>query len=427
MKLLIIQIAGLGFDFASAQGLQEIEGCAIKPIQPVFPALTCTAQATLRTALPPSRHGMIANGFMDRSLRRPLFWEQSSALVEGERIWKEFRAKGGTAAMTFFQQSLGESVDQIISPAPVHKHNGGMIMGCSSKPESLYAGVQQQTGGPFKLHRYWGPLASTASSQWIAKAAAAMLSSADAPDLLLTYLPCLDYDLQRHGTSHSKSKKALKELQRELTLLFKTAHDNGYEVAAFGDYAIGDVTGGCVFPNQALKKAGLLKTRRLKKMLYPDMHQSKAFAVVDHQVALVTCFDLSAVSKTAELLQSLEGVDSVLDAARQIDCQVNHPRCGDLLITAKPGYWFAYPWWNHKSEAPDYAAHVDIHNKPGYDPCELFFGANPFHTSQDTSRIKGTHGLTGPGCETALFTTLPLEADTLLTLAMELRKTLSPT
>jgi predicted AlkP superfamily pyrophosphatase or phosphodiesterase len=425
MKILVIQIAGLGFDFASAQGLQEIEGCALRPLQPVFPALTCTAQATLRTALPPAQHGMIANGFMERSLRKPLFWEQSSALVEGERIWEQFRTRGGTVAMAFFQQSLGECVDQFISPAPVHTHSGGMIMGCSSKPESLYAGLQQQVGGPFKLHRYWGPLASTASSRWIAKAAAAMLSSADAPDLLLTYLPCLDYDLQRYGINHSKSKRALRELQRELTLLFKTAHNHGYEVVAFGDYAIGNVNGGCVFPNKALKKAGLLKTRRVKKMLYPDMHQSRAFAVVDHQVALVTCFDPGAVSKTAELLQSLEGVDSVIDAARQTELQVNHPRCGNLLITAKPGYWFAYPWWNHKSEAPDYAAHVDIHNKPGYDPCELFSGANPFHISRNTSRIKGTHGLTGPRYQTALFTTLDIKPASLLELSLQLKTILT--
>jgi len=424
MKLLIIQIAGLGFDFARENGLTEIAGVELQALDTVFPALTCTAQATLRTALPPSKHGMIANGFMDSILRKPLFWEQSSALVAGERIWSEFRNKGGSVAMTFFQQSLGEDVDQIISPAPVHKHNGGMIMGCSSKPESLYAGLQQHTGGPFKLHRYWGPLASTASSQWIAKATEGLLKSADAPELVFTYLPCLDYDLQRYGTSHPKCVKIFKELQRELLQLFDAARDNGYDVVAFGDYAITDVSGGAVLPNLALKKAELFKIRRLKKMLYPDMHQSRAFAVVDHQVAMVTCFDKSAIDKTREIMQSLEGVDTVMDSTAQREMQVEHPRSGDLLLTAKPGFWFAYPWWNSAAEAPDYAAHVDIHNKPGYDPCELFFGSNPFRTSQDTSRIKGTHGRTGPGYETALFSTIPIKAKSLLELAIKLKKTL---
>ncbi|MDA3927037.1 MAG: alkaline phosphatase family protein [Kiritimatiellae bacterium] len=425
MKLLIIQIAGLGFDFASAQGLSEIAGCKAQKLQPVFPALTCTVQATLRTAQPPSKHGVAANGFMETRLRKALFWEQSSALIDGERIWNKFRENGGSVGMAFFQQSLGESVDQIISPAPLHKHNGGMIMDCSSKPESLYAALQQFAGGPFKLHRYWGPLASSASSQWIAKAITGLINSADTPDLLFTYLPCLDYDLQRHGTDHPKSAKAAKELRRELTLLFNSAKDNGYDVIAFGDYAITDVSGGAIFPNRTLKKAGLLKTRRVKSMLYPDMHQSKAFAVVDHQVAMVTCFDQSVTANAAELLSSIEGVDSVMDAEEQSRHQANHPNSGDLLITAKPGYWFAYPWWNHNAEAPDYAAHVDIHNKPGYDPCELFSGTNPFHTSQDTEKIKGTHGLTGPGYETALFTTLNLNPETLLELSQQLKERLS--
>ena len=34
--------------------------------------------------------------------------------------------------------------------------------------------------------------------------------------------------------------------------------------------------------------------------------------------------------------------------------------------------WFAYGWWTDDARAPDYARTVDIHRKPGYDPCELF-------------------------------------------------------
>jgi hypothetical protein len=39
---------------------------------------------------------------------------------------------------------------------------------------------------------------------------------------------------------------------------------------------------------------------------------------------------------------------------------------------------------------------VDIHSKPGYDPCELFFGGwLPPKTSLDASRVKGSHGRPG--------------------------------
>ena len=42
-------------------------------------------------------------------------------------------------------------------------------------------------------------------------------------------------------------------------------------------------------------------------------------------------------------------------------------------LLAEPDAWFAYPFWLDDRLAPDYARTVDIHRKPGYDPCELFF------------------------------------------------------
>ena len=47
-------------------------------------------------------------------------------------------------------------------------------------------------------------------------------------------------------------------------------------------------------------------------------------------------------------------------------------RFADLVVLAKPQSWFAYPFWLDDAKAPDYARTVDIHRKPGYDPCELF-------------------------------------------------------
>jgi predicted AlkP superfamily pyrophosphatase or phosphodiesterase len=420
-KLLIIQTAGWGYDFVTRNGVREIGGLEVRPLQPVFPALTCTAQATLRTGQPPACHGMPANGFFDAALRKPFFWEQSSALVQGPRIWEAFRDRGGTVALAFFQQSLGEAVDQLVSPAPVHTHGGGMLMGCYSKPDDLAARLTRTAGRPFRLRHYWGPLASVKASDWIADAVAGLLSAPDAPDLCLTYLPGLDYDLQRFGPRHPKSVKALAVVRRELEHLFAAARANGYEVLAFGDYAITATENGAVFPNRALRDAGLFAVRRIKGMCYPDFHQSAAYALPDHQIAMVSCFEPSALPRVADALRSLDGVAQVLDRARQAERGVDHPRAGDLLLVARPGRWFAYPWWQDAREAPDYARHVDIHNKPGYDPCELFFGRTPFSVSLDTAKVKGTHGLAGAGCETALVSSLPLKADSLLDLAQELR------
>ena len=79
-KLLVIDVAALGWSLVS--NLPEFRSA-----QSVFPAVTCTIQASFRTAAPPAKHGMIGNGMFFRDLRKVLFWEQSSALVEGQRIW----------------------------------------------------------------------------------------------------------------------------------------------------------------------------------------------------------------------------------------------------------------------------------------------------------------------------------------------------
>ena len=420
-KLLVVQVAGFGHAFSARHGVDTVAGLPLRPLTPVFPALTCTAQATLRTGVPPDGHGIVANGFLDPVLRRPAFWEQSSALVGGPRIWEAFRARGGTVGVTFFQQSLGESADWLLSPAPIHTHGGGMIMGCYSKPDALAARLETAVRRPFRLSRYWGPLASVKSSEWIADAMAAALAEPDAPDLLFTYLPGLDYDLQRFGPDHPKSARALAAVRSELERLFAAARANGYEAVAFGDYAITPVTRGPVFPNRALREAGLFAARKVRNMAYPDFYQSRAFALADHQVAPVFCFDPAALPRVRDRLAGLPGVARVLDKAGQAAAGVAHPRAGDLLLVAEPGAWFAYPWWTDPREAPDYAAHVDIHSKPGYDPCELFFGRTPFSVSQDASRICGTHGLAGPGCEAAWVSTQPFKADSLLELAGGMR------
>ncbi len=420
-KLLVIQVAGWGHAFSERHGVRRIAGLPVCSSEAVFPALTCVAQAALRTGLDPAGHGILANGFFDRTLRKAWFWEQAATLVEGPRIWEAFRGCGGTVGLAYFQQSLGESADQILSPAPIHKHGGGMILAHYSRPPDLEARLTRAAGGPFRLCRYWGPLASVDSSEWITRAVAAWLAQPDAPDLVFAYLPGLDYDLQRFGPEHPKSVRALTVVCAEIERLFAAARANGYEALAFGDYAITPVTHGPVFPNRALRDAGLFAVRAVRGRAYPDFYQSRAFALADHQIAPVFCPDPVALPQTRAVLETLNGVDRVLDSAEQAALGLAHARAGELLLVAKPGAWFAYPWWTDPREAPDYAGHVDIHNKPGYDPCELFFGRMPLRTGADADRIRGTHGLTGAGYETAWVSTVPFSFKTLPLLAASIR------
>jgi predicted AlkP superfamily pyrophosphatase or phosphodiesterase len=389
-KLLVVSAAALGWDQARRL---NAAGFSFKPTAAVFPALTCVAQASFRTAATPDAHGMVANGLWFPELKKVLFWEQAASLVEGPRIWDALRAAGRTVGMLFWQQILGESVDIVLSPRPIHKHQGGMIQDCYSQPSDLYAHLCSKLGRSFNLTHYWGPLASRKSSEWIADATCAIMADDKlAPDLLFVYLPHLDYDLQRQGPESSAAARARDVLGALLAKVRAAAESSGYDWLVFGDYSIGPVTAPAIFPNRALREAGLFWTRSVKGMAYPDFFNSHAFAVVDHEIAHIFARDGEAKRKAREVLEKLPGIESVIEGEARRSVKLLHRRTGDLVLVARRGTWFAYPWWTDRREAPDYATHIDIHNKPGYDPCELFFGWPPLSISLNTARVKGSHG-----------------------------------
>jgi len=411
-KLLIVDVAALGWDLATrSTALGGGEGVAFHPIETVFPALTCTVQASFRTEALPCFHGVVANGFYGRHLRRAFFWEQSARLVYGRRIWEPLRGRGRRVGLLFWQQSLGESVDLVLSPRPIHKHHGGMIQDCYSQPPDLYDALSKRVGRRFNLFQYWGPTAGRGSSEWIAAATAALLRDRDrAPDLLFTYLPHLDYDLQRHGPDSPPAADAAATVGRLLAGLRAAAAETGYDWMIFGDYAMAPVTRPPVFPNRILRDAGLFRVRSVRGRAYPDFFASRAFALADHEVALVYTDDAASARAAADAL-ARAGHVQVLDREGQRHAGVDDPANADLLLVAEEGSWCAYPWWTDDREAPDYATHVDIHNKPGYDPCELFFGFPPPRIATDAARLRGTHGRAGPGRRTAWATSLPIDRE----------------
>lgn len=425
-KILLLQCAALGYEFLKKQaGDCRIGSLSFRPADSVFPALTCTVQATMRTAAGPGSHGVGGNGFFSRELAGARFWEQSSALIDGERIWRGFRESGRTVGQLFWQQSLGGDSDFLLSPAPVHRHGGGIIEGCYSRPGGLYAAISNRIGAGFKLRSYWGPMAGVKSSLWIRDAVKFVMEEC-APDLLLAYLPHLDYRLQASGPDSAQAAKAFRELSAILEEILRFAADTGYGVVVFGDYAIKGVSRH-VLPNKALREAGLFRTREVKGMLYPDFYASRAFAMVDHQVAQVIVPDQKDTGMVAEVLGALPGVGRVIGECEKKELSLDHPRLGELIVEAEPDSWFAYYWWDERRRAPDYATHVDIHNKPGFDPCELFFGRFPFSVSMRPSRIKGSHGITGPGREVAWAGNVDFknEPDSLQGLAGELKRLLA--
>jgi len=387
-KQLFVFVAGLGYADLERNKALETAGLSFRPATSGFPAVTCTAQATFRTAAVPREHGMTSNGYYSRTLMKPAFWEQSAALVQGPRIWERARAAGAKVGMYFWQQSLGEAVDTVVSPAPIHKHGGGMIMRNYTQPAGM-GDILRSLNGTFPLHRYWGPLASPKVGRAVIADFKAM-AEAHAPDVAFLYLPTLDYEAQRFGPASSRARKAMGEFRRQLDVLAAFARDGGAALTVCGDYAIGPVTAPPAYPNRTLRQAGLFATRPVASRAYPDFYTSRAFAMCDHEIAHVYVKRPEDVAPAAAALRATGDYACVEERADQ---DWAHPSAGEILLVAKAGSWCAYPWWTDSREAPDYATHIDIHNKPGYDPCELFFGRLvPPGTCQDATRIKGTHG-----------------------------------
>ena len=392
MRHIVVSVAGLGWRDLERRGATGLAGLRFSAASSVFPAVTCSAQGALRTGLPASRHGMVCNGWWSRDLRRSFFWEQSSALVSGERVWAEARAAGRTVGMFFFQQSLGEDVDFIVSPAHIHRHGGGSVLYRYTVPPEADAALKASNGA-FPLWRYWGPLAHPKAGDACLRDFFAAARLYD-PDIAFLYLPTLDYDAQRFGPDDRRCDRAFAFLRRQLERLADFASRAGAQMHVCGEYAIAPVSAPPAFPNADLRRAGLFSVRDVGGRSYPDFHRSRAFAMCDHEVAHVFVRDPDDIDAARDALLSTGRYESV--NARCDGGEWAHTTtAGELLAVAASGSWCAYPWWTRRGEAPDYATHIDIHNKPGFDPCELFFDRGPWlhpRTCQDHSRVGGTHG-----------------------------------
>lgn len=392
MKLIVVVSAALGSELFSARARAPFwSQLAPREIDSFFPALTSPVQAALRTAAGVEVHGMGAGGYFDRTLKKVFYREQSSLLFSGPRIWEDFRARGGKVAQVCLQQSLGNDSDFYLLPAPIPKYSGGMVENFLSRPKDLYRQICEETDQEFSLARYWGPFTSVKASRWITAATGALAKRmADGESLILTYLPHLGYETQRDGPGSSDAEEAFEEYEECLEEILVMAKQEGYEVLILGDYEITDADRP-LFPNRLLAEKGFLSLSEADDMLYPDFFSSRAFALAEHQICHVYVNDPADIPAVQSLFEAMPGVSCVIPRADAPEW--DHPRCGELILEAEPGAWFAYHWWDDPDQAPDYASHIDIDNKPGFDPMEICWRIwPPLSVPLDCSLLKGTHG-----------------------------------
>ena len=366
-----------------------------RAMNPLFPGLTCSVQATLLSGKPPRDHGIVGNGFFDKSELKPKFWAQEESLVAGPRIWDWMREKGKTTAVIFWQNSKYINAEFVLSPSPIHTEEG-MIEWVYSKPKRLYDDLRAKIGD-FKLMYYWGPMAGLSSSKWIINSAMEIFRQYK-PDLNLIYIPHLDYISQK---ASPRSSEVLNELKEVDSLIGQILSLGDHDIIILSEYGIVDVSN-TIYPNLILRDEGFIEVRNINGKEYLDYELSKAFVLVDHQIAhlylgyqTMKNFKPSEKNKLIQAIKSLFKKQNIraLAMEEQKDLYINHYRSGDLVLLAPKDSWFSYNFWLDQKKRPYFADYVDIHNKPGYDPNELFFVDSKIPSEKDINLIKGSHGL----------------------------------
>lgn len=340
-------------------------------VEPVLPAVTCTAQATYVTGKPPREHGVVANGWYDRDYAEHRFWKQPEQLIQGEKLWDLLRKQDRdfTCAKVFWWFNMHSTADFAVTPRPLYLSDGGKVFDIHTQPMGMRDRLKKDLGA-FPFMNFWGPASGIESTKWIA-ASAKWIEEKHWPSLSLVYLPHLDYNLQRVGLNMPLIAEDLKQVDEVVGDLIKFYERRQIQVILLSEYGITDVDQP-VHLNRVFREKNWLSIKDELGLETLDQGGSRAFAIADHQLAHIYVNDASILNEVRAVLEETPGVQQVLGKMEKHYAGLNHERCGDLVAVADARSWFTYYYWQDDAKAPEFARCVDIHRKCGYDPVELF-------------------------------------------------------
>jgi predicted AlkP superfamily pyrophosphatase or phosphodiesterase len=339
-------------------------------VEPVLPAVTCSAQSVYLTGKWPSENGIVGNGWYFKDECEIKFWRQSNHLVQSPKVWDVLKAENPdfTVANMFWWYNMYSTSDYAVTPRPLYLQDGRKMPDCHSQPMELRERLQKELG-QFPLFSFWGPKTTIESSRWIAEAAK-KVDQWHNPTLNLIYIPHLDYGLQKYGIDFDKISRDLREVDDLAKDLITYFENQGTQVLLLSEYAITSVSKP-VHLNRIFREKGWIQVKDELGKETLDAGTSEVFAVADHQVAHIHVNDKSILKEVKTLLEKTPGVEKVLDEEGKKAHHIDHERSGDFVVIADADSWFTYYFWLDDAKAPDYARCVDIHRKPGYDPVEL--------------------------------------------------------
>lgn len=381
----------------------------VSVIEPMLPAVTTAVQSTYLTGKLPDEHGIVGNGWYDRTDAEIKFWKQSNKLVLAEKIWDRAKREnpGFTCSNMFWWYNMYSNADYSVTPRPNYLADGRKMPDCYSAPAALRDELQEKLG-TFPLFSFWGPGANIKSTTWIAEASI-LTDQRYNPTLTFIYLPHLDYCLQKFGPDFTAIKQELGEIDLVLKRLIEYyQQQQDVELIILSEYGIAPVSRP-VHVNRILRENNFLQIRVERGLELLDAGASAVFAVADHQIAHIYFNDPGKIDQVKQLFQGMPGIAAVLDEAGKKAHGIAHERAGELVLIADADSWFTYYFWLDDAKAPDYARCVDIHKKPGYDPVEMFMSSKARAGYKllrkkagfryimdviplDASLVKGSHG-----------------------------------
>ena len=230
-------------------------------VEPAFPAVTCTAQATYLTGKTPDAHGIVGNGWYDRTQAEHQFWKQSNHLVSGPKLWEALRDvdPSFTCAKLFWWYNMYSSADYSITPRPLYPADGRKVFDIHTHPMEMREKVKSDLGG-FPFRHFWGPASDIRSTQWIAESAK-WVERRLSPSLSLVYLPHLDYNLQRVGSSDLGAiANDLREIDAVVGDLLEVYRRHQVKPVLLSEYGITDVNRP-VHLNRLFRREGWLQIK----------------------------------------------------------------------------------------------------------------------------------------------------------------------
>jgi hypothetical protein len=303
--------------------------------RPPFPSTAAAASATLLTGVGPDRHGIIGDAYFDRALGRVVGRPYQDDDVGAPKVWDRLaEQRPGARTLAWFTPSLrGAAVDRAAWIEPES--------GLATEPPALAAALEQ-AHGPYPAPRVdpSGEPLRLAATRWILESAAAQIRQSQ-PDLAIVRVPYLGQVARRFGPDSAQAGRAVLELQGILgPFLASLAPETTILVVT---ESVSTPVTEAIYPNLVLRGLGLLEfVPAPGGGLDIDPSASAAFAVADHQLAHIYVNEpsVSATIASAFMGPDEDGVASVTSGPRRSRLGLDHPRCGDIVLVARPDHYF---------------------------------------------------------------------------------------